>query len=153
MWTSNFSNFLKFAIFQWAILETWLELPKKWGGKCSLRPEIYRKMYLVKFRKSSKMGRNLHSRKFRFWKSRLKIIKKNRSYRSRRADSKNIACLRSRSNIFQIFAVKLGFFEIFENCDILEKRYFQNLPKLIRRDIYLIGNFLRTTNSCLFLLC
>ena len=55
-----FFEIFKSAIFRWAILEKPLELSKRWGRKWLMQPAILKKMYLVEFRKSSKMGRNLH---------------------------------------------------------------------------------------------
>ena len=95
------------------------------GPEVTLRPEIYKKMYLVKFRKSSKMCRNLPTWwKISFLKKSSKNFEKIQGYRSRRADSKNIVCLGWWSNIFGIFGVKFEFFEIDKNCDIsiVEKR-------------------------------
>ena len=52
----------------------------------------------------------------------MKKLSKNpqkiQGYRSRYAHSQNLACLRTRSNIFEIFGVNLEFSEISENRDI-----------------------------------
>ena len=58
------SELKNMKIFQLVILEKRLELSKKRDWNWLLQLEIYKKMYLVQFRKWSKMGRNLV-----FWKN------------------------------------------------------------------------------------
>ena len=64
------------------------------------------------------MRRNLKNGKISLWKKLSKNPQKILECRFRRADSKNIAYLRSQSNILDILGPKLDFLKELKNCHI-----------------------------------
>ena len=124
----------KISIFQRPILEKQLELSKKRVRKWVLELEVFKKMYLVKFRKLSKMGQNLKK-----WEALEKLLKKwwFQKYR---------VCSSPR-NIFKMFGFKVKFSKNSKNFDIcLSFNYImnRNTCKLVDKD----RNQLITKNCC-----